>query len=225
MPRTCASTRFALIAAALVALGAADLHAQEIGPYVGGGVGGIRDVRRPFGGGIAGTLLFHDWIGIHASAGYYWTLEHRLVPNCHPGSGEPVVCSGTLRLASHSHFPQLDALLMLRKHFTGKGFGVEGGLGPAYVNVTNEIRTNTDSIYSPRISSSAVGLVYMAGMWVHPQWTLPLTFEGAYAYHQTGAFGACTNQSPSTDPLCNRHLNFHELRLSALWRVGAKPKP
>lgn len=225
MPSTCAPTRFTLLAAALLAFAAAPLRAQELGPYVGGGVGGIRDVRRPFGGGIAGTLLFHDWLGIHASAGYYWTLEHRLVPNCHPGTGEPVVCTGTLRLSSRSHFPQVDALLMLRKHFTGKGWGVEGGLGPAYVNVTNEIRTNTDSIYSPRITSSAVGLVYMAGIWMHPQWKLPLTFEGAYAYHQTGAFKACTNQSPSTDPLCNRHLNFHELRFSALWRVGAAPKP
>src|ERR1051326_8090241 len=90
-----------------VALAATPLvsgRAQEIGAYVGGGVGGIRDVRRPFGGGASATVFFNDWLGIRGDAGYYWTLEHRIAPVCRPGAVEPVNCS-SVRLASHSHFP------------------------------------------------------------------------------------------------------------------------
>src|SRR3954470_3435832 len=102
-----------LLAAALVVSAASSAPAQEIGPYVGGGVGGIRDVRRPFGGGLSGTLLFHDWIGLRGNAGYYWVPDHRLSePQCHAGIEGPI-CS-TSRLSSHSHFPLVDGLALLR---------------------------------------------------------------------------------------------------------------
>jgi hypothetical protein len=55
----------------------------------------------------------------------------------------------------------------------------------------------------------------MAGIVAHPQWRTPVTFEANYVYHMTGRFGACTNQP--NDPICNQHLNFHELRFALLW--------
>lgn len=189
--------------------------AQEVGAYVGGGVGGIRDVRRPIGGGGEATFLFHDWIGLRAEAGYYVTLEHRIALNCKGGAAEPVVCT-SYQLSSRSRFPQLDGMLMLRGHLPGKGIRVEAGIGPTWINVSNEIRTQTDSIYSPRLTSSATGLMFMGGVLAHPPWKAPIEFEGAYAYHMTGKFGACTNLP--NDPLCNQELHFHELRFSLFYR-------
>jgi hypothetical protein len=196
--------------------------AQEIGVFTGGGVGGIRDVRRPLGGGLQTTFLFHDWIGVRADAGYYWTLEHRTTLACRPGAAEPVICT-SVNLSSRSRFPQIDAMALVRGHIPGKGIRLELGAGPGYMNVTNEIRTDRDSIYSPELSSSATGLVLLAGLLGHPPWKAPLDFEGAYVYHMTGAFGACTNQP--NDPLCNQHLNFHELRFTLFYRpAGAPPR-
>ena len=191
------------------------MAAQEFGVYTGGGVGGIRDVRRPFGGGAEATFLFHDWVGLRADAGYYWTLEHRLTVDCTRGAGEPVVW-GSDRLASRSHFPQLEGLLMLRGHIPGKGVRVEAGVGPTWLNVTNQIRTQRDSVYSPGLTSSATGVMFMGGVLVHPPWNAPIEFEGVYAYHMTGRFEACTNLP--NDPLCNQRLHFHELRLSLFYR-------
>jgi hypothetical protein len=54
------------------------------------------------------------------------------------------------------------------------------------------------------------------GLLVHPPWSLPLELEGAYAYHKTGAFGACTSQP--NDPLCAQRLHFHELRATLFFR-------
>jgi hypothetical protein len=189
--------------------------AQELGVYAGGGVGGIRDVRRPFGGGVQATFLFHDWIGLRGSAGFYNTLEHRTAVDCRRGVGEATICN-TLTLSSRSHFPQAEGLLMLRGHLPGKGIRVEAGVGPTWLNVTNEIRTRSDSIYSPSLSSSAAGVMFIGGMLVHPPWRFPVEVEGAYAYHMTGRFGACTNQP--NDPLCDQRLHFHELRVSLLYR-------
>lgn len=189
--------------------------AQEIGPYIGGGVGGVRDVRRPFGAGISGTLLFHDWIGLRGDAGYYWTIDHRVQPLCQPGTGEPVVCTQE-RLSSHSHFPLLDGLVLLRAHIPHKGVRLEVGAGPSWVDVTNKITTDRGTVFSPSLRSSRAGLAVMAGLLAHPQWKLPLTFEGSYVYHMTARFGACTNEP--NDPLCNQHFNFHELRFTFLYR-------
>jgi opacity protein-like surface antigen len=210
-----------LIAALVTfAAGLRPVPAQEVGTFVGGGVGGIRDVRRPFGGGVTGTLMFHDWIGVRGSAAYYWTLEHRLAPICHHGDAEPVVCTST-RLASHSHFPQLDGLLMVRGSLPGRGVGLELGAGPTWVNVTNEIRTDRDSVYSSRRSSSAAGFIASGGVFARPNWRrLPVTFEATYAYHGTAKFAACAGDD--VDPLCNRNLNFHELRFGVLYRAGRK---
>lgn len=211
-----------MLVVALAALGALvrPAVAQEIGTFVGGGVGGMRDVRRPFGGGATGTLLFRDWIGIRGTAAYYWTLEHRLAPICHRGDAEAVVCTST-QLASHSHFPQFDGLLMLRGSLPGRGIGVELGAGPTWLDVTNEIRTDHDSVYSARRSSSAAGLLVSAGLFARPDWRrLPVTFEATYAYHRTGKFAACT--TTDFDPLCNQNLNFHELRFGVLYRAGRK---
>jgi len=203
--------------AALLCAPLASARAQELGPYIGGGVGGIRDVRRPFGAGLSGTLLFHDWIGFRADAGYYWTLEHRSALVCRPGVGEAAICNSE-QLSSRSHFPLLDAMVLLRAHIPGKGVRFEVGAGPSWIDVTNEIRTDRDSVYSPSISSSRAGLAVMAGVLGHPQWSLPVTFEGTYVYHMTGRFGACLDRPGSNDPLCNQHLNFHELRLAVLYR-------
>lgn len=217
------SMRVLIRASILVALGvsAPSARAQEIGVYGAAGVGGFRDVRRPFGGGLEATWLFHDWIGVRADAGWYWTLEHRLTPICSAGTGEPGVCTSQ-ELSSHSHFPQVDGLLWLRAHVPGKGIRIEGGVGPTWVNVTNEIKTEKDSVFSPSISSSAAGLMLMAGVLAHPPWKAPVDLEAAYAYHMTSRFGACTTRS-TTDPLCDRTLNFHELRLSVFYRFGAPP--
>ncbi len=194
--------------------------AQELGPFVGGGVGGIRDVRRPFGGGATATMLFGDWIGVRGTAAYYWTLEHRLAPICHRGDAEAVVCTST-QLASRSWFPQLDGLLMLRGALPGRSFGVEVGAGPTWLNVTNEIRTDRDSIFSAQRSSSAAGVLLSGGVFARPGWRrLPVTLEATYAYHRTGKFGACA--SSDFDPLCNQNLNFHELRFGVLYRAGRK---
>jgi hypothetical protein len=200
-----------LAAAGLAAI-APHAWGQEIGAYVGGGVGGIRDVRRPLGGGLSVTALFHDWIGIRGDAGYYWVFDHRLAVECQRGAVESR-CS-TLKLTSRSHFPMLGALAVVRGRVPHKGFLFEAGAGPAWVNVTNEIRTSSDSVYSPRLTSSRAGAVVMLGAAAHPNWTIPLTFEGSYVYHMTAAFGACTNQP--NDPICGQHLNFHELRFTAL---------
>src|SRR3954454_13950890 len=108
-----------LLAAALVVSAAPPAPAQEIGPYVGGGVGGIRDVRRPFGGGVTGTLLFHDWIGVRGDAGYFWTLEHRQGLYCVPLVNEAGSRCSINTLASHSHFPLVDALAVVRAHIPG----------------------------------------------------------------------------------------------------------
>lgn len=191
------------------------VRAQEIGVFAGGGVGGIRDVRRPFGGGVEGTFLFHDWIGLRANAGFYGTLEHRNAVDCHRGAGEAVICTNT-RLASRSHFPQVDGLFMLRGHLPGKGIRVEAGVGPTWLRVTNEIRTQADSVYSASLSSSAAGAMFVGGILAHPPWRFPLEFEGMYAYHMTGAFGACTGRP--NDPLCDQRLHFHELRFSLFYR-------
>lgn len=215
--------RVVIGASAVLALGfsAVPARAQEIGVYGAAGVGGFRDVRRPFGGGLEATWLFHDWIGIRADAGWYWTLEHRTAPICTGGAGEAIVCTST-QLASHSHFPQFDGLLMLRAHVPHKGIRIEGGIGPTWINVTNEIKTEKDSVFSPSISSSAAGLMMMGGVLVHPSWwKAPIDLEGAYAYHMTGRFGACTGSSP--DPLCDRKLNFHELRFSVFYRFAEIP--
>jgi len=210
-------------AAVVLASGlSAPARSQEIGVYGAAGVGGFRDVRRPFGGGLEATWLFHDWIGIRADAGWYWTLEHRTTPICQGGAGEAIVCTST-QLASHSHFPQLDGMLLFRAHIPGKGVRLEGGIGPTWINATNEIRTEKDSVFSPSLSSSAAGLMMMVGVLAHPSWKLPVDLEGAYAYHMTGRFGACTTGS-STDPLCDRSLNFHELRLSLFYRFAAIPR-
>jgi opacity protein-like surface antigen len=206
--------RRAILVAALAIVPGAAAAGQEIGPYVGGGVGGIRDVRRPFGGGISGTLLFHDWIGVRADAGYYWTLEHRTALTCTQGLEGPI-CSA-VELSSHSHFPLLDGLLLLRLHVPHKGVRLEVGAGPSWVNVTNEIHTETDSVWSPRLTSSRAGAAVMAGIAAKPQWRVPITLEGSYVYHMTARFGACTNEP--NDPICGQHLNFHELRFSALYR-------
>jgi len=200
--------------AALVVAPLAIGRAQEVGAYVGGGVGGIRDVRRPFGGGLTGTLLFHDWIGIRGDVGYYWTLEHRTALSCEDGVFEPQ-CQ-QVELSSHSHFPLLDALAVLRMHIPHKGVRLEIGAGPTWVNVTNEIRTDRDSIWSPKLTSSRAGGAVMAGIVAHPNWRIPVTLEGSYVYHMTARFGACTDQP--NDPICNQHLHFHELRFSLLYR-------
>lgn len=189
-------------------------RAQEFGPYVGGGVGGIRDVRRPFGGGVSGTLLFHDWIGLRGDAGYYWTLEHRTTLVCQSSATEAKQCQ-SVRLSSHSHFPLLDAMALFRAHIPHKGVRFEAGVGPSWIDVTNEIRTDRDSVWSPRLTSSRMGLSAMAGIAAHPDWHIPVTLEGSYVYHMTGQFGACTNQP--NDPVCGQHLNFHELRFSLLF--------
>lgn len=189
-------------------------HGQELGVYVGGGVGGIRDVRRPFGGGLTGTLLFHDWIGVRADAGNYWVREHRDALACKESATEAKQCE-TVHLSSHSQFPLVDALLLLRAGIPGKGVKFEGGIGPSWTRVTNEIRTDRDSVWSPKLTSSRAGLSAMAGIAAHPQWRMPVTIEGSYVYHMTGAFGACTNQP--NDPICGQHMNFHELRFSILF--------
>ena len=199
---------------ALFSLRAHSVRAQEIGIYAGGGVGGIRDVRRPFGGGVEATLLFHDWIGLRAAAGFYGTLEHRTAVDCHRGVGEAVICTND-ELSSRSHFPQLDGLLMLRGHLPGKGVRVEAGVGPTWLRVTNEIRAGNDSVYSPSLTSSATGVMVLGGMLVHPPWRFPLELEGMYTYHMTGRFGACTGAA--NDPICNQPLHFHELRIAVLY--------
>src|SRR3982751_5561831 len=112
-----ASMRLAL-AAGLAMTPIITAAAQELGVYAGGGVGGIRDVRRPFGGGISGTLMFHDWLGVHADFGEYWVKEHRTTPLCHPGLEGPI-CSAAV-LSSRSQFPLVDAAAMLRAHIPGK---------------------------------------------------------------------------------------------------------
>lgn len=205
----------AALALALTTTAAVPVAAQEIGPYIGGGVGGVRDVRRPFGGGLSGTLLFHDWIGLRGDAGYYWTLDHRIAPVCQRGAGEPVVCTQE-RISSHSNFPLLDGMVLLRAHIPHKGVRFEAGAGPSWVDVTNEIKAADGTIYSPQLRSSRAGLAVMAGILAHPNWSIPLTLEGSYVYHMTGKFGACTDEP--NDPLCNQHLNFHELRFTLLYR-------
>ena len=207
--------RLLVLAAALAVPPVHSAFGQELGVYAGGGVGGIRDVRRPFGAGVQATFMFHDWIGLRGAAGYYETLEHRSAVDCRRGVGEAVVCTNN-QLASRSHFPQLDALLMLRGHIPGKGIRVEAGVGPTWLDVTNEIRAERDSVYSPKLSSSAVGVMFVGGMLVHPPWRFPLELEGLYAYHMTGQFGACTGQP--NDPICNQRLHFHELRVSVFYR-------
>jgi hypothetical protein len=212
------------LAAALMMIAPA-ARAQEIGIYGAAGLGGFRDVRRPFGGGLEATWLFHDWIGIRADAGWYWTLEHRAGLVCKGGAAEPVVCTSE-QLSSHSHFPQLDGLLLLRGHIPGKGIRIEGGIGPTWVNVTNEIKTEKDSVFSPSISSSAAGLIMMAGVLAHPSWKAPIDLEAAYAYHMTSRFSGCSVDpvnGGTINPLCNNNLNFHELRLSVFYRFGPTP--
>src|SRR4051812_13458720 len=93
MRSSCARIIGTGLAVALATMPNAAARAQELGVYAGGGVGGIRDVRRPFGGGITGTLLFHDWIGVRADAGQYWTLEHRMGLACKQGTVEPARCT------------------------------------------------------------------------------------------------------------------------------------
>jgi opacity protein-like surface antigen len=212
----------AVAAVAAVAL-AFPVHrgeAQEIGPYVGGGVGGIRDVRRPFGGGVSATLLFHDWIGIRGDAGYYWTLEHRIGCFAVRNVGEAGSHCVTTRLASSSHFPLLDGMAVLRAHIPGKGVRFEVGAGPAWVDVHTHIHSTADTTLETTVSSSRAGAVLMAGMLAHPDWKIPLTLEGMYVYHNNAAFGAC-DPTRLNDPLCNQHLNFHELRFSLLYRFAA----
>src|ERR1043165_1194713 len=155
---SCASITRLIAAAALASAPLtplSSLTAQELGVYAGGGVGGIRDVRRPFGGGFTGTLLFHDWIGLRADAGNYWSLEHRTALACRPGTLEPRCES--VKLSSHSSFPLVDGMVLLRAHIRDKGVRFEVGAGPSWVNVTNEIRTSTDSIWSPKLTSSRAG--------------------------------------------------------------------
>jgi hypothetical protein len=220
MTKSCNPFRTIVFIAVLGCAPVAAVAAQELGAYVGGGVGGIRDVRRPFGGGVSGTLLFHDWIGLRADAGYYWVREHRTALACKRGAVEAVQCS-SVRLTSRSTFPQLDAMALLRAHIPGKGVRFEVGAGPSWVNVTNEIRTSTDSVWSPRLTSSRAGMTLMAGMLAHPGWGIPLTLETSYVYHMTAKFGACTNQP--NDPICGQHLNFHELRFTLLYRPRVSP--
>ena len=203
------------LAIALLPVAQHRVGAQEIGIYAGGGVGGIRDVRRPFGGGVEATYLFHDWIGLRGDAGFYGTLEHRNFLQCHRGAGEATICN-TLRLSSRSHFPQLEGLLMLRGHLPGKGVRVEAGVGPTWQGITNEIRTESDSVFSPSVSSSAAGVMFMGGVLAHPPWRFPLELEGIYAYHMTSKLGGCTGQP--NDPICDQHLHFHELRVSLFYR-------
>jgi|SRR5579884_1538072 len=211
-----------LIAAAfaLVVSPARRARSQEIGPYVGGGVGGIRDVRRPFGGGLSATLLLHDWIGVRGDAGYYWTLEHRIGCFAVRNVGEAGSHCGSTQLASNSHFPLLDGMAVLRAHIPGKGVRFEVGAGPAWVDVHTRIRSTADTTLQTSVSSSRAGAVLMAGMLAHPDWRIPLTLEGMYVYHNNAAFGAC-DPSRLNDPLCGQHLNFHELRFSLLYRFAA----
>jgi hypothetical protein len=110
-------------------------------------------------------------------------------------------------------------MALLRAHIPGKGVRFELGAGPSWVDVTNEIRTNTDSVWSPRLTSSRVGANFLADILAHPQWSIPVTLEGSYVYHMTAKFGACTNQP--NDPICNQHLNFHEVRFTVLYRPRA----
>lgn len=208
-----------LLAAAALALPARRAFAQEIGPYVGGGVGGIRDVRRPFGGGVSATLFFHDWIGVRADAGYYWTLEHRTGCFAVRNVAEAGSHCVTTRLESHSHFPLVDGMAVLRAHIPGKGVRFEVGGGPAWVDVTTNIRATSDTSLQSHVSSSRAGAVLMVGMLAHPQWRIPVTLEGMYVYHNNAAFGAC-DPNRLNDPLCNQHLNFHELRFSLLYRFA-----
>src|SRR3954453_22040298 len=113
------SVRFTLLVAALAASPLTTSAAQEVGAFVGGGVGGIRDVRRPFGGGVTGTLLFHDWIGVRGDAAYFWTLEHRQGLSCVPLVNEGGSRCSMNPLGSHSHFPLVDALAVVRAHIPG----------------------------------------------------------------------------------------------------------
>jgi hypothetical protein len=222
--------RFVSVAAALACAVPVLASAQEIGPFIGGGVGGIRDVRRPFGGGLSATLLFHDWIGVRADAGYYWTLEHRTGLYCLPKVNEGGARCFTAELASNSNFPLLDGLAVLRAHIPNKGVRFEVGAGPTWVNVNTRIRTVSDTFPETRVQSSRAGLMLMAGLLAHPQWRIPVTLEGSYVYHMTGAFGACLtpvagdpNPSRLNDPLCTQHLNFHELRFALLYRLRGTP--
>jgi len=209
-----------LIAAAALGFPAQRVLSQEIGPYVGGGVGGIRDVRRPFGGGLSATLLFHDWIGVRADGGYYWTLEHRTGCFAVRNVAEAGSHCVTAQLASSSHFPLADGMALLRAHIPGKGVRFEVGGGPSWVNVHTHIHATSDSLPTVDVSSSRPGVVLMAGMLAHPQWRIPLTLEGMYVYHNNAAFGAC-DPNRLNDPLCNQNLNFHELRFSLLYRFAA----
>jgi len=212
--------RLGLFVAAALALAAPRASSQEIGPYVGGGVGGIRDVRRPFGGGLSATLFFHDWIGVRGDAGYYWTLEHRTGCFAVRNAGEAGSHCVTTRLASNSHFPLVDGMAVVRAHIPGKGVRFEIGGGPAWVNVNTRVHSTADTTLSTTVSSSRAGAVLMAGLLAHPQWRIPLTLEGMYVYHNTAAFGAC-DPTRLNDPLCGQHLNFHELRFSLLYRFAA----
>jgi hypothetical protein len=213
MSRFRSSARIIVTAAAFVS---APLlaSAQEFGVYAGAGVGGIRDVRRPFGGGLS-AALFRDWIGVRGDLGQYWTVEHRLGLVCVGSNVETKTCTST-RLSSHSQFPMIDGALMVRGRIPGKGIRFEGGAGPSWVRVTNEIRTEKDDPYSPRLTSSRSGFVLLAGVMGTPQWRVPISVELLYAYHKTGAFGSCTNEP--NDPICGQRLHFHETRLAVLYR-------
>ncbi len=217
MPLSRRLLRAAIVAVALACATVAPGGAQEIGAYVGGGEGGLRDVRRPFGGGVSATLMFHDWIGIRGDAGYYWTVENRIGCFAVPLVAEAGSRCVTARISSHSHFPLFDGLAVLRAHIPGKGVRFEVGAGPSWVNVTSDIRANSDSLLHTHVSSSRIGAMFMAGILAHPQWRIPVTLEAQYVYHMSDTFGACTNQL--NDPICGQRLDFHELRFSILYRL------
>jgi opacity protein-like surface antigen len=210
-----------ILAAVALAMPARAARSQEIGPFIGGGVGGIPDVRRPLGVGLTGLFLFHDWIGVRGDAGYYWTLEHRNGCFAVRDAAEAGSHCVSAKLASDSHFPLLDAVAVLRAHIPGKGVRYEVGAGPSWVNVTNHIRATDNPQVSEVTSSARAGYVAMVGILARPQWRIPVTVEGQYAYHNTAKFGGTC--SGLNDPLCDQQLSFHELRLALLYRLNPKP--
>jgi hypothetical protein len=193
--------------------------AQEIGIFSAAGLGGLRDVRRPFGGGVSGTMLYRDQIGVRLDAGWYVAREHRNSLDCVAGVAEPLNCK-SMRLLSKSSYPLLDAALVVRHHIPRKGVRIELGGGPTNVAITNEIVTDRDSVYSPRVRSSANGYVLLGAVLVHPQWPLPVSLEGMYAYHKTSELGGCLGRT--NEPLCSQRFHLHEMRVSLFYRPRPK---
>jgi len=197
----------------LSGLTSASAQSQELGVFASGGVGGLRDVRRPVGAGVSGAWFFTDQIGLRVDAARSWAREHRTTLACRPGSGEPVICE-SVELLSKSSYPLVDAALVVRQRVPATGVQFELGAGPTNVAITNEIVTTRDSVYSPRVRSSANGYFLLAGMLIQPKWKLPISFHGMYAYHKTSELDGCVGRL--NEPLCSQRFHLHELRLSAV---------